>query len=411
MKAEKISEALGEIDEKYIEEAEDYKRSRKSVIFAHIGKLAACLVLIFGIIFSGRFAYYIAQAPGAFTMLDTHKKQSFGGALGSHKPSMPPTYWDKALYAKVYGKKGVYKPNESFELYFELGMAKELGAGDLVINIGSGDFAAESTFGEIEDGALTIEDFTTENYSKESPLCFKIVFTPEFAEEWARGKVTLSFDFKFDDVEEFVSAADEYMSQFPSAYPDWKETYLEQNVLRLASESFDYACDGVELWVVEYGDVLLEKMLINHYNTWRINKSDFMRVYYEYLYRDNVFASITSYKEEEQTFEFEYISKNIRYEKKGFVSDDEIWALYEEIDDMTEGFERPPELAEKQMQMAHLLLEYMLKTGVITRAEYETELLWLSEVSAVGNMKAAYPGKMGDYANNFHKYIYTHKDK
>ncbi len=368
------------------------------------------MALIFGIIFSGRFAYYLAQAPGAFTMLDTHKKQSYGGSFGASKPSVPPKYWDRALYAKVYGKKGVYEPNEGFELYFELGMTKSLGAGDLIIKIDSGDFAAESAFGEIENGTLIIEDFTNESYSKEEPLCFKLVFTPEFAEEWARGRVQFSFGLAFDDVEAFIALAGEYMNQFPSSHPNWEEKYLDGNFLSLTSASFDYACDGVELWVTDYGDILLEKMLISHYNTWRINKRDFMRVYYEYLYRDNVFASVTSYMEENRTFEFEYISKNIRYEKRGFISNDEIWALSEEIDAMTAGFQRPPELAEKQMQMAHLLLEYMLETGVITRAEYEAELVWLSEVSTVGNMKAAYPGKMGDYANNFHKYIYTHKD-
>ncbi|MBQ8403461.1 MAG: hypothetical protein IJX55_03425 [Clostridia bacterium] len=410
MKAEKISQALGEIDEKYIEEAENYKRSKKSVIARQFLRVAACFALVLGILFSGRFAYYLAQAPTAFTMVNTHKKQSFGGAFGASKPSVPPTYWEKALYAKVYSKKGTYKPNESFELYFELGMTKNLGAGDLIIEIDGGDFATESSFGEIENGVLVIEDFTVESYSKEEPLCFKLVFTPEFAEEWASGRVQLSFGLAFDDVEEFIALAGEYMNQFPSSHPNWKENYLDGNFLSLTSANFDYACDGVELWVTDYGDILLEKMLMNHYNTLRINKRDFMRIYYEYLYSDNVFASVTQYMQEEKTFKFEYISKNIRYEKTEFISDEEIWALHEEIDAMTENFQRPPELAEKQMEMAHLLLEYMFETGVITRAEYEAELVWLSEVSTVGNMQAAYPGKIGDYANNFRKYIYTHKD-
>jgi hypothetical protein len=110
--------------------------------------------------------------------------------------------------------------------------------------------------------------------------------------------------------------------------------------------------------------------------------------------------------EAEKTLKFEYISKNIRYEKTEFISNDEIWEISQEI----WNYDHPGELPEKQMKRAQLFLEYMLETGVITEAEYKNELIWLSEASTVGNMQAAYPGKIGDYAHKLRKYIYTHRD-
>ena len=407
MNAEMISRAIGEIDDKYIEEAANFKRTKKQIFLRRAAALAACFALIVSVLFSGNFVFLLAQAPGGFTLVDTHKKPLFDFSFGAGATSAMPPYWAKALYAKVYGKKGVYKTGENVEIYFELGMAREvLGGGDLIIGIDGGDFAMESSYGKIEDGRLIIEDFTMENYSKEEPLCFKLAFEPKFANDWASGRIRIFFDFRFDDFDGFIAKAEEYMGKFPSSYPNWKNDFFKGNLLELENTGFDYACDGVEMWVASRTDMLLEKMLMNHYDTWRISGQEFMRIYYEYLYSDNVFASVTQYMEEEKTFKFEYISKNIRYEKKEFTSNDEIWALFREI----ENYDHSGELPEKQIKMAELLLGYMLETGVITREEYENELIWLSEAGSVGNSQAAYPGKIGNYAHKLQKYIYTHTD-
>ena len=411
MIAEKISRAIGEIDDKYIEEAASFSRSKKQIFMRRICALAACLAIIVSTVFSGNFLYLFSQAPVGFTLIDTHKKSFFDFSFGAEKTSAVPVYWKGALYAKVYSKDGVYKTGENVEICFELGAAREvLGGGDLIIEIDGGDFSAESSYGKVDGGKIIIEDFTSENYSKEEPLCFKITLKPEFKDDWASGRIRIFFGFRFDDFEGFIAKADEYMSKFPSSHPNWREDFFKDNMLELESVGLDYACDGVELWLSPRTDMLLEKMLMIHYDTWRISGKEFMRVYYEYLYRDNIFASVTRYMEEEELFRFEYISKNIRYEKTEFISDGEIWSLMQEIQAMENTYPPPVELEENRMQMAYLLLDYMYKTGVITETEYKEELVWVSEAPFVGNMQAAYPGKMGGYAHKLQKYIYTHKD-
>ena len=143
MKPETISRAIGEMDLKYVEEAASFKRSKKEIFLRRVCALAACLAIIVSAIFSGNFLYLLAQAPGGFTLIETHKKPLFNFSFGSNATSPMPRYWEKALYAKVYCKKGVYKPGESVEICFELGAARDvLGGGDLIIEIDGGDFSA-----------------------------------------------------------------------------------------------------------------------------------------------------------------------------------------------------------------------------------------------------------------------------
>ena len=412
MKKEKLSAALGEINETYIEEAIAYQKSRKSILLRRVGALAACFVLMLGIVFSARYVVLLASSPNGFTLLDTTPKKAF--SFGSSKPEAPPKYWDDSFYAKVFTKKGTYKPEDSFQLNFELGLTNDkLGAGDLIIEIDSAEFSVESNVGEIQNGKLIIENFTEEAYTKESPLKLALTFTPNFSKDWARGTVKINFCFLFDDAAAFCIEANDHMKRHFTWIEDWQAQFIENGMLTLDSESFGYAMDGIALWIDTYRDMLFECMLMNHYDTWRISGKEFMRIYYEYLYSDNIFASVTAYREEDQTFRFEYISKNIRYEKTEMIHDDEIWALFEEIHTIeyhAPFSERPSELAEKRMKMAHLILSYMYEHGVITEEEYAAESIWLSEASTVGNMQAAYPGKMGNYARKLKRYIYTHQD-
>ncbi len=412
MKAEKFSMALGEINETYIAEAINYKKNRKTMLFKRVCTFVACFALIIGIVFSARHLLLLAAAPNGLTLLDTNPKKGF--IFGTTKPEPPPKYWDDSFYAKVFTKKGTYKPDDSFELSFELGLTNDkLGAGNLIIEIDSAEFTVESSMGEIKNGSLIIENFTAESYTKESPLRFALTFTSNFSKDWARGAVKITFRFLFDDAEAFCLEADDHMKKNLPWIENWHAQFIENGSIVLEGESFSYAMDGVSLWIGARGDMLLERMLMNHYDTWRIDGKEFMRIYYEYLYSDNIFASVTSYREEDKTFRFEYISKNIRYEKTEMIHDDEIWALFEEIHAIEENtplLERPLALAEKRMEMAKLILSYMYEHGVITEEEYASEQIWLSEASTVGNMQAAYPGKIGDYAHKLRKYIYTHKD-
>ena len=85
MMAEKISRAIGEIDDKYIEEAASFSRSKKQIFMRRVCALAACLAIIVGTVFSGNFLYLFSQAPGGFTLIDTHKKSFFDFSFGAEK--------------------------------------------------------------------------------------------------------------------------------------------------------------------------------------------------------------------------------------------------------------------------------------------------------------------------------------
>jgi hypothetical protein len=410
MNAEKLSRAIGEIDAKYIEEAEGFTRTKKQIFLRRAVAMAACLAIFVSVLFSGNFLYLMAQAPGGFTIMGETKKPSW--SFGSSSATMPSLrYWDGAVKVKAYVNEGTYKPGEAFEIYLELGRYTGTYVGDvgncnLVIEVSTEEFFVESSYGKIKNGELIIEDYTSG--TNETADVIKLTFTPNFEKDWASGKIGLRVMLEPENINDFISRADEYMVKtfsFPRG-EHWTESFIDNGRVTVSSEGFKYAFDGVEMWLAKNSDMLLEKMIMNHYDTWRISGREFMRIYYEYLYSDNVFASVTQYMEAEKTFKFEYISKNIRYEKTEFISNDEIWAISQEI----WNYDHPGELPEKQMKRAQLFLEYMLETGVITEAEYKNELIWLSEASTVGNMQAAYPGKIGDYAHKLRKYIYTHRD-
>ena len=73
MKKETISEALGEIDTSYVEEAIEH-RPRKTVrILRRIGAMAACLVIACGVILSATFVFR-----------DMGKGEIIGGNIGTH---------------------------------------------------------------------------------------------------------------------------------------------------------------------------------------------------------------------------------------------------------------------------------------------------------------------------------------
>ena len=61
MNAKKFSEAMSELDAKYVDEAINYKRKTKKPIWAKWGAIAACLCLVL----SGGFLY---QAENRYPM-------------------------------------------------------------------------------------------------------------------------------------------------------------------------------------------------------------------------------------------------------------------------------------------------------------------------------------------------------
>ena len=410
MKRSAISDALGKMDTRYIDEALLYQRSRKGVVLRRFGAFAAALILAVGILYSTRFVSMIFSVPRGFTLIEAESSHNWGAS----SPDVPPTYWENSLYAKVYTKKGSYKPQESMELRFLLGLTdNRLGEGDLIVRIEGEEFVIESPLGEVRNGELVIEDFTSCAYTQEDPLAFSLILTPHFAKDWARGIVKISFYFRFDDEERFISEANDYMERHWYREEAWHEYTIHSGMLRLEAVKFDYASDGVSLWISKHGNMLLSRMLMYHYDTWQISGKELMRIYYEYLYEDTIYAAIDAYREETHEFKFSYISKNIRYEKTEMIRNEAVWALSEEIWEMQSqpiNEQYPPEREEKERQLARMILDHMYDSGVITEAEYQNELEWMAQATHVGVASVAYSGKMGDYARRLRKYIVTHTD-
>ncbi|MBQ9748156.1 MAG: hypothetical protein IJV98_05165 [Clostridia bacterium] len=413
MKGEYFSEVLGTVGERYVTDAIGYRRKRSTRLMQRFGALASCIALLLTVSFFCRYLFLLASRPDGFVLLDTERGGTLG--FGTGDVSMPPTYWENSLYARMYTREGTYETGEPFTVHFVLGLADmRLGAGDLVLRVDAKGLGAVSTsLGEIRDGTLVIPDFVMANYSKEEPLELTVTVTPDDRETWTSGTVRFSLYFRFDDAERFLSAADGYMSSHWYGDRPWHEYMMRDGMLSLGSRSISYADDGVELWTCAGAGGILERMLMNHYDTWRIDGKTFMTIYYEHLYHDRVYASVSAYREEDRTFRFSYISKNIRYEQTEFISDPVIWELYTEICALRDGspmISEPPELLGMYRQMAEEILRYMRDDGILTEAEYREELAWFCEVEHIGNTQYMHNGKMGDYARKLRDQIYTHGD-
>ena len=409
----RLNEAFGGVDEKYVAAAMTPPR-RAHLTWGRIGIVAACLVLVIGAFFPIRNAVFMSPYRGGVTFVDTEQKGS-ASIVGAHAPSAPPRPWDDTLYLKGEVKTCSYKPGQPIELLLELGLNNDFtGGGAWRLTVKAPDFNIAVGGHECKEGVVIIDDATQESYSAERPLTLKVVLTPAYAESYAMGTITVSVGFVPDDEQALMQKIVE--SDVPDHYEQWQTAFFENGALRLGSTQLDYAADMVELRLdtSPRGAVdIWEIMIGQHYQMGKISGRELADMYYHRAYQNVIFASVTSYMEEEKTMRFSYMSQNIRYDHKEYIDDPVLWDFLKRAQAIEEsgGWEsmQSPEYLALLREEAEYILLYMKEQGIITAAEYEAEAAHMAVTEQVGNMqRGGLDQNLSRYRRVFRKYEYTH---
>ena len=190
----RFNEAFSNVDDKYVAATmTPPRRARRT--WKRIGIVAACLALVIGVFFPIRNAVFMSPYRGGVTFVDTEQKGS-SSIVGSHGPSAPPRPWDDTLYLRGEVKTRSYKPGQSIEFLFDIGMNNDFtgdGAWRLTVTAPDFDIAVEGY--ECVEGVVTVENATQEHYSVDRPLSLKVVLTPAYDESYAMGTITVSVGF------------------------------------------------------------------------------------------------------------------------------------------------------------------------------------------------------------------------
>ncbi|MBQ9117273.1 MAG: hypothetical protein IJY04_09640 [Clostridia bacterium] len=418
MKKETFIDAVSEIDADIISEVSQEREAADNVLSAakkrrmrRILSLAACFAVVFTAIFTVRYAVIYNRYCSGETIIDSEAKGG-GFGFGAQKPSAPSMPWDTSIYKKLYMKDRSYAPGESGEIFLELAMKDALlGEGEIIVEIGNSREFTMSINGIVtENGSFKISDFSRAGYSEASPLRISVSLAPIFSERWASGCLTLSVRFAFYDLDGFLDRIEN--NGAGEGELDEIRQMIKGESITLINANISYAADRLETRFASsssYG-TLFEQLICDHLDTWRISRREFADLYYEHAYGNNIFASITSYIESEQTFRFEYHSRNIRYEMNDYISDPEIWSCFLELQALERSaiYNDPPELTVIRRKMGELILRRLLTTGVITEEEYFSELEWMKG-ARVGNAQPGYGSNLSRYRRILHHYRCTHK--
>lgn len=418
MRENELFELLGGIDEGLIDRAQSRMSRKRNLIrrmpwYTRLASFAAAIAIIVASFIGIRHLHISNKYKSPFTLVDTaqtEKKPLF--SFGAHKPSAPPLPWEDTLYLKVYTETSSYLPSDTVTLKLEIGLNNGfLGEGDLLVTVEAAEFDESFEFGASDTGLL-IKDFASKDYTASHPYTNEIYLNSRFDNSNTSGNVAVFIRFIPRDLEAFTEML--ASTDLPSYNDRWQETFLDGGMLRMVSTGFLYAANRLELRVASsngrYGSLFYE-LLADHYKTGRISGRELADMYYSHAYDDTVFAAMTSYKEADQTFGFEYISRNVRYQCDEYISDERIWTLSMEINDFmhnSDSWEDTPEITEKRYEVARLILKRMLDTGVITEDEYNTELSLIESVRYVGNFQIAFGSDLGGLMRIIRKYRYTH---
>ncbi|MBE6619879.1 MAG: hypothetical protein E7625_00745 [Ruminococcaceae bacterium] len=407
---QRINEAFSDVDDKYVTAA--MTPPRRLGKWARIALVAACIALLIGAYFPIRNATFVLPYMGGATFVNTEqKKPSF--SLGAQKPAEISLPWDDALYLKGEVDTKRYKPGEAIELSFEIGLKNDYpGDGALRLTLKAPDFDIAVKGYACENGVVTIDDATPERYSVERPLALKVILTPTYAEDYAMGTISLSVGFVPDDMKALMDKI--AASHVPNANETWQTAFFDGGALRLGRAELDYAADTVELRLdtSPRGAVdIWEIMLAEHYKMRKISGREFADMYFDYSYRNSIYASVDSYMTVEKTVRFSYMSQNIRYANKEYVDAPEIWERYEKVRAFEMGDWEDYDSAEAnaaRRELAGYILLYMKEQGIITAEEYEAETAHMANTKNVGNWGVGFDQNVARYSRVLQKYMYTH---
>lgn len=408
----RLNDAFANVDEKYVAATITPPRRARRV-WRRLGIVAACLALVIGAYFPIRNATYILPYMGGATFVDTEQKGS-SAIIGSHAPSAPPCPWDDTLYLKGEVEACSYKPGQTIELLLDLGVKNDFtGDGAWRLTVTAPDFDITVEGYECVGGVVIIENATQENHPAERPLTLKVVLTPAYDESYAMGTITLSVGFVPNDKQALMQKI--AASNVPYHYEQWQTAFFDNGALRLGSTTLDYAADIAELRLdtsARGAADVWEIMLGQHYRMGKISGRELADMYYHRAYLDLIFASVTSYKEEEKTMRFSYMSQNIRYDHKEFIDNPVLWDFHERTQAIEESggweyMQSPEYLALRREEAAYILL-YMKEQGIITAEEYEAEVAHMARTEQIGNMQRGMGQNLDSYRRVLRKYEYTH---
>lgn len=395
-----LLDAISDIDDDLIEETyavlnREKSRGRGSMV-RRLGVLAACLVLAV-------CAAVISASPGSdLTFLNTEELRlslGFGGAF----MAVEEYPWDDSYLLKVYMEDSSYKPEESTQLLIEVGLKDDvLGQGDLLIFFDDDFFAITCDQAQVQDNCIVIENFTRQTYPRNDPLKLTVQLRAPSVDSNC-GTVRLYVCFIPEDMQAF--------SGYGAFWHDGEvipEPVKETIILKRCS--IGYALNDLEICFSkgEYGAEIFRSMLENQLRQGKISEETYVAQHYTYYYRNHIRVCRERYDPESQTFRLEYFSKNIRYVSEDFLSDPELWPLFQQLETFDVMNDPTEESAQLYRELAKKVLARMLADGVITRQEYDAELLWVDAAGSISNM--TYIIESGLRERLFDLYTYTHFD-
>ena len=362
--------------------------------------IAACLVLIAGVIFAARcLTLRFGGLPGVTVTDTTAKKKSVRLPGTSYKPEAEPLPWDGCYTFKAYTSRGCFAPGKPVVVHVEVAVTGDrLTDGDLMLMVtgASDDFTLSCASLPTDGDSIRIGRLGRQ-YTAMDPFRFDVVLTPTW-DDWASGELGISLRYVPDDPQGFIERAE--ASGRMSSREGWQEALFGDDSLRLTNQTLYYAADRVETRVRAESSAmgLLNDMLIAHYRSMAISGKEFSRVFYEEAYRDHVCAAVHSTMPDRQAVRYTYQSRNIRYESQPYIASADMYALSQEINRYLAGETSPGETTPGEEEvsavcrrLAELCLADMRDRGVITGEEYAAERAYLDTGVAVDVFEPAFP--------------------
>lgn len=284
--------------------------------------------------------------------------------------------WNNSLYMVGTVKKGIYNKDESIPLDFTVGLNDGiLPDGDLRITIFTDDFTAEMSGQSIQNNSYIIKDFFSKGADKGDAADFTIYLSPDYSDIWAADKIRVSAQYVPHDMEAFMEEMGKYL--------ECTLGIVHDDYISLVSGELAYAADSVETWIKRgssYGNVFSD-ITKYHYEKKIISSEEMAECYFEFKQKDTVNAYVYRYNESAHTMKIGYFSRNIRYIGEYTISDSELEeAILAHKAFWNENHYQP---AKGGLNVALRILEIMLERGVITDAEYLTELDLIENIQGV----------------------------
>ncbi len=347
-----------------------FKRRRRRMKCVAAGLAACiCLTFCFPIVKDTVFNYS--------NRIDISSQRTHGGSQSVSSP------WGNAIAYEVSTQKSIYKPSETPVLELSYGLENDrLGEGILEVRIKTGRLTttADTVYRHEISERTDPENMGADAHYVRIPLC-----APD---EWVYGSMWISF----------------YFYPANSNHPIWQQSHIDEDgAVCMESLSIEYAANEFEtaFWYGYIDDSLEAQQLLRTYRKHRISRDEFAERYYTLLYQDTVMVYMTFW---EGAYNFSYTSQNIRY--KGTMEEvpEEIFAIF---DTDWESVLLPGN--EVLQKAARFMLDYMLSEGILTQAEYDSEIVSMEGVSNMRIASASLPlQSFQSYQNLLREYEYTH---